>query len=509
LDEIPIRFGHDADQLFRLGIAGAGSGPEFFARFDEAALFHQVARHLEIGGGGARKDCGQGERKPQDRPMRRALHIALLCLAGPVFAEPLLPYPERLDPADFLPFDADQARIGQLLFYDKILSGNRNISCGTCHHHDFAGSDGLSLGIGEGGVGVGPERTAGTGDSAIRKRVPRNAPALWNLGHRDVRVMFHDGRLEIGDEYENGFNSPAQEWLPGGLNSLLAAQALFPMTAEFEMAGNTGENEVIGAVIDRIDQGWPILAKRVRTIPEYGEMFVAAFDHVEAPEDVTITEIANAIAAFIGTEWQSHDAPFDRWLAGDETALSPAQVRGKDLFFGRAGCANCHAGPLFTDQEFRALALPQFGPGRTRQWDPYVRDVGRVAESNRIEDMYRFKTPSLRNVTVTGPYGHNGAYPTLEGMIRHHSDPLVALDRWDRELAALPEAPWLAAIDFVVESDRIERARHRAKRDLAGIALSDADIADLIAFLHALEDPSPFDRPLGRPETVPSGLPVD
>ncbi|MEO0905219.1 MAG: cytochrome c peroxidase, partial [Pseudomonadota bacterium] len=70
---------------------------------------------------------------------------------------------QGIGPDDYIPTDPDQARIGQLLFYDKILSGNKNISCGTCHHHDHAGGDGLSLGIGEGGVGVGPERTAGTG----------------------------------------------------------------------------------------------------------------------------------------------------------------------------------------------------------------------------------------------------------------------------------------------------------------------------------------------------------
>ena len=169
---------------------------------------------------------------------------------------------------DYIPVDPDQARIGQLLFYDKILSGNRNISCGTCHHHDHAGADGLSLGLGEGGVGVGPERSPGTGADRIRKRIPRNAPSLWNLGHNSVEVLFHDGRLTASDIYGNGFDSPAEEWLPQGLDNLLAAQALFPMAAQFEMAGNLGENDVIGAVNNRIDRGWPIIAKRVRTIPE-------------------------------------------------------------------------------------------------------------------------------------------------------------------------------------------------------------------------------------------------
>ncbi|MDJ0992075.1 MAG: cytochrome c peroxidase [Dinoroseobacter sp.] len=440
--------------------------------------------------------------------MKRALHLlAFLCFSAPVGATGL---PAKLGPADFHTFDEKQAEIGQLLFYDKILSGNRNISCGTCHHHDHHGTDGLSLGIGEGGEGVGPKRTAGTGKDRIRKRIPRNAPALWNLGHKDIRVLFHDGRLEVSDLYGNGFNSPAQEWLPAGFDHILAAQAVLPLVAQFEMAGNPKENEIAGAVHDRIDAAWPILAKRVRTIPEYGEKFVEAFDHINQPDQVTIVEIANALAAFIGREWQSYDAPFDAWLSGDADALSPDQDRGRQLFFGEAGCAACHSGPLFSDQGFHALALPAFGPGRTRQWDPMPRDVGRVGESNRLEDSYRFRTPSLRNVALTAPYGHNGAYPTLETMVRHHVDPDAARAAWKPALAALPEVPWLEEIDFVIQTDRLEMARQAATRDIRIGLLDEDKISDLVAFLHALTGKTADGpRPLGRPEAVPSELPVD
>lgn len=389
------------------------------------------------------------------------------------------------------------------------MSGNRNISCGTCHHHDHAGSDGLSLGIGEGGVGVGPERTAGTGESRILKRVPRNAPALWNLGHRDIRVLFHDGRLETSDLFGNGFNSPAEEWLPDGLDGILSAQALFPLTAQFEMAGNLRENEIVGAVHDRIDMAWPILAKRVRVIPEYGEMFVAAFDHIDAPEQVTIVEIGNALGAFMASEWRNFDSPFDAYLDGNDTALTPAQHRGMTLFYGSANCASCHSGSLLSDQSFHALGLPAFGPGRTRIHDPYARDRGRIAESNRLEDAYRFRTPPLRNVALTAPYGHNGAYPTLEGILRHHLDPQGMAASWTTDMAKLPEAPWLAATDFVIRADRMEMARRAAALDIAPQPLSDSDIADLVAFLHALTGETAETRPLGRPERVPSGLPVD
>ena len=278
--------------------------------------------------------------------------------------------PGPLREADFHRFDPQKARIGQLLFYDKLLSGNQNISCGTCHHHDHAGTDALSLGIGEGGEGVGPDRTPGHGDSRIIKRIPRNAPALWNLGHKSLHTVFHDGRLFVSDKFGNGFKSPAAGWLPDGLETIIAAQALFPMTARFEMAGDPHENAVGRAAQQRIDWVWPILARRVQTNPGYATMFVGAFDHIDRSDQISIVDIANALAAFIGSEWQNFDSPFDAYLAGDAQALSEPAMRGMDLFYGEANCAACHSGPLLTDQAFHALALPAFGPGRTRRFDP-------------------------------------------------------------------------------------------------------------------------------------------
>ena len=407
--------------------------------------------------------------------------------------------PRPLTAEDFIEFDPVQAAVGQHLFYDTILSGNRNISCAHCHHPDFGTGDGLSLGIGEGGKGLGPERTPGGGDSRVVKRIPRNAQPLWNLGARDLHTLFHDGRLSVSDIYGNGFNSPAQEWLPEGLNSLLAAQALFPLVAQFEMAGNPGENEVIGAVHDRIDAAWPILAKRVRTEPRYAEMFPRAFEHIDTPDEVTIVEIANALAAFMAIEWLSIDSPFDQYLAGDKEALTAAQYRGMDLFYGEADCASCHSGPLMTDQKFHALGLPAFGPGRTRQWDPYARDVGRMSESNRLEDAYAFRTPMLRNVALTAPYGHNGAYPTLEAMVRHHLDPLAARANWRPGDARLPPVPWLEEADFILSQDRIEQQRQIRAIQISPRQLTDREVRDLVAFLEALTGESVHAPPFGVP----------
>ncbi|NDR57012.1 methylamine utilization protein MauG [Pseudoruegeria sp. M32A2M] len=417
--------------------------------------------------------------------------------------------PRQLQASDFPVFPDAQVKLGQLLFFDPILSGNRNISCATCHSPEHGTTDGLPLGIGEGGHGVGPKRSAGTGDDRIKKRIPRNAPALWNLGAKDIHTMFHDGRVHVADIYENGFNTPAQEWLPDGLDSVLAVQALFPMTSEFEMAGNPKENQVAGAVYDRIDNVWPILAKRVRVIPEYAQMFVAAYDDVESPLDINIVHIGNALAAFQATEFQSFDSPFDAYLAGEGNALSAVQKAGMDLFYGKAGCSACHSGPLFTDQEFHAITLPHFGPGRTRMWDPIVRDVGHMGVSDRLEDAYRFRTPSLRNVALTAPYGHNGAYATLEGIVRHHLDPAAGFAAWTPEKVTLPEVPWLASVDFVTLQDKQERARQAAAGDLEPVGLNDEEVAQIVAFLQALTGTDSIKGRLGRPHGVPSGLEVD
>ncbi|MBT6191483.1 MAG: methylamine utilization protein MauG [Tateyamaria sp.] len=417
--------------------------------------------------------------------------------------------PRPLTANDFIAVDPAQAKLGQLLFYDRILSGNRNIACSTCHHPSLGTSDGLSLGIGEGGTGLGPDRTAGTGDNRIRKRIPRNATALWNLGARNLHTMFHDGRLSAAETFENSFNSPAEEWLPEGLDNLLAAQAIFPLIAQFEMAGNPKENEVVGAVHKRVDYAWPIITKRVRHIPAYAERFMRAYPHITRAEGIKIADIANALSAFIIFEWTSFDSPFDAYLAGDQSALSAQQIRGMDVFYGSGGCANCHSGPLMSEQDFHAIGVPPFGPGRTRRFDPMVRDVGHMGESDDLADAYAFRTPMLRNVALTAPYGHNGAFPTLQGIVRHHLNPLKSFDSWKREMAALPTAPWLEDIDFMIWQDSREIARQRAAITLKPRAMAEEDQAAVLAFLNALTGQASVIGRLGIPMQVPSGLPVD
>jgi cytochrome c peroxidase len=132
-----------------------------------------------------------------------------------------------------------------------------------------------------------------------------------------------------------------------------------------------------------------------------------------------------------------------------------------------------------------------------------------MAETDLLEDAYKFRTPSLRNVALTAPYGHNGAYPTLADMIRHHADPVSSAANWTPDMANLPDVPWLSKADFAIRQDRAEMTRQARSHDLQPIKLTTPEIDDLIAFLHALTGTTAQTRPLGRPDSVPSGLPVD
>ena len=421
--------------------------------------------------------------------------------------------PEPLRDADYRPTDPVLADLGRLLFYDPVLSGNRNISCGTCHNHDHASADGLSLPVGEGGRGLGPHRDMGEGAAAAVRRVPRHSPVLFNLGHRSVETLFHDGRLAVDASEPSGFEHPLLEGrthdLPGGLDGIVAAQAMFPVTSETEMRGHADENEVALDGARAAPRVWERIADRLRAIPEYAELFAHAFADIKNADDITYAHAANAIADFIETEWRSVDAPFDRWLAGDEGALTAQQERGAALFYGEAGCASCHAGPLLTDGAHHAMAMPQIGPGRTRPFADGAFDRGRVNVTNRREDAYRFRTPTLRNIAHTAPYGHAGAYSKLESVVRHMLDPRAGLEGYDPGEAILARHDALAATDFLAHEDPRERARILQAVETEPVDLPPGAVDDLVAFLHALSDPVALKGRRGKPRTVPSGLPVD
>ncbi len=453
---------------------------------------------------------------------------------------PALPAP--LTDADFLHDGAPpepMVALGRALFFDPILSGNRNISCGTCHDPARGSGDDVALSIGEGGAGFGPDRRTRDG---VTDRIPRNAQPLWNIGAREYTAMFHDGRLEPDPRgtFPSGFWSPAREDLPEGLDSLLAAQAMFPVTSHGEMAGQKGENPVATAVAeDRLQDAWDLLAARLAAIPAYAGMFRTAFPDASATP-VTFVNAAKALAAFQTVAFRSDQSPFDRLLDGDRNALDRDAKRGMELFYGEAGCATCHAGPLLTDHGFHAIAMPQIGPGKGHGEDSgywraagfmtRLEDEGRYRVTFDAEDLFAFRTPSLRNVAQTGPWGHDGAFDDLSEVVRHHLDPVASLESYDAATASLPPLDHViegtgrdsalifrplnpardAAFDlrdiWVQRSESL-RGRIAEANDLAPQVRTEAEVAAIVAFLQSLTDPTAVDRSDLIPAAVPSGLP--
>lgn len=418
------------------------------------------------------------------------------------------PMPQPVIEADYFPVNKVEAKLGQLLFWDPILSGNRNISCSTCHHPRFGTSDGVSLSLGEGGVGLGPARHANPANMPER-RVPRHSQTLFNLGAREFTVLFHDGRVEADPARKGGIRTPLEDDMAVGFTSILSAQTMFPVLSADEMAGHYGENDVSRAIrqgrLTGDDGAWDIIADRVAAIPAYQVRFEAVYPEIAAGRPIAFVDIANAIAAFIALEWRSDDSAFDAFLRSEEE-LTVQAAQGLELFYGKGGCDTCHAGPFQTDHAFHPMGQPQFGPGKAARFETHARDEGRMRVTGRMEDAYAFRTPSLRNVAVTAPYGHTGAFRDLQAFLRHHADPVNA-GEFDRNQPVLPDLA--GADDWRVLDDPIESMSIRNAAHHPGVSLSGSDFIALEAFLHSLTDPEALVGRLGIPETVPSGLPVE
>jgi cytochrome c peroxidase len=271
--------------------------------------------------------------------MRRFL--ALLLIGAPAFAGPL----PQAD-AVFAEPDMDQVRLGWQLFYDPILSGNRTVACATCHHPRFATGDGLSLGLGDGGIGIGPARRADP-DNPPEQLIPRNAPALFNLGASEFDTMFHDGRLEADPSQPGGIRTPLGQEMVAGFSGVLSAQSMFPVLSPDEMAGHYNENEISRAVrMGRLTGeggAWDLLSARIEAIPAYRAGFDAV---IGAGQPIGFTDISDAIAAFIAYEWRADDSPFDRFLRGGPALPEPA-ARGMDAVLWKRAlrCLPCGAVP--------------------------------------------------------------------------------------------------------------------------------------------------------------------
>ena len=237
-----------------------------------------------------------------------------------------------------------QVQLGKVLYFDKRLSKHKTVSCATCHNPDIGFGDGMALGRG-----------------VMGNKVGRNAPHIYNLAWNSI--FFWDGRAASLEE-----------------------QALGPIEAEGEM------NMPLGEVVNRL-----------KAVPAYHKMFNEAYGE----NSITKENIGNAIASFERTIISKNSA-FDKYLAGDEHAMSEEAVRGMQLFVGKANCIACHSGPNFTDQSFHDLGMKSADLGRKKIVD--------------VDVMHKaFKTPGLRNVILTAPYMHDGSLGSLEDVVKFYN----------------------------------------------------------------------------------------
>jgi len=277
----------------------------------------------------------------------------------------------------------EKVALGDKLFNDKRLSSNDAVACATCH---------------EPAKGFVDQKPLPEGVAAPKERPQRNSPTVVNAMFN--ATQFWDGRAPTLEE-----------------------QAKLPILNPIEM-GQKSADDVVA---------------RVRRIPEYAQAFPKVFGR-----EVTYDDIAAAIAAFERTEYAG-DAPFDRYLAGDEKAIDPAAKRGWLLFNGRGRCSNCHAfstvSPLFSDQKFHNIGiaahktdfidLARKAAGMVRGGDlkqidelaiqTHFSELGRFLVTKQANDIGAFKTPGLRNVAATAPYMHDGSLATLWDVMDHYN----------------------------------------------------------------------------------------
>jgi cytochrome c peroxidase len=328
---------------------------------------------------------------------------------------------EIVQPADN-PTTPEKVELGKLLFFDPILSDDNTLSCAHCHHPHLGFSDGQPRSRGRGGKGAGRERTGGI-------ELTRGAPSLWNTvySHR----QFWDGRAAHLEE-----------------------QARMVITTPEEVNADPAE-----------------LVRELKAIPEYRALFDKAFGGKDG-EAITFKNITYAIAAFQRT-LVSFDSRFDRYAAGDGSALSPQEKRGLKLFLSpKTRCNECHGIPVFADRNFKVIGVPDPKDGPADVAKPEA-ERGRGGGPNGA-----FKIPTLRNIALTAPYMHNGVFETLEEVLDFYAG------GGGRGLG----------LDVPLQDDKIRK-----------FSLTPQEKADLIAFLLALTDESAAPE---IPARVPSGLPI-
>jgi len=247
------------------------------------------------------------------------------------------------------PYTPQKAELGWLLFFDKRLSCDNSVACASCHDPRHAFGDGATVSTGVRGQKGG-----------------RSAPTVIN---RAFSVeQFWDGRAPTLEEQAKG-----------------------PIANPIEM-----------------DHTHEACIKSLRAVPGYRQRFKEVF----GTEDFTIEHVAKAIATFERMVLSGNSA-YDRFKAGDKSALTPGQQQGMEIFFSnKARCDSCHEGINLTNGKFANIGIGMAKPNP---------DLGRFAITKREEDRGAFKTPTLRDIARTGPYMHDGSLKTLEEVVEHYS----------------------------------------------------------------------------------------
>ncbi|HFA51040.1 MAG TPA: c-type cytochrome [Bacteroidetes bacterium] len=364
---------------------------------------------------------------------------------------PDIPYPPDN------PFMQERVDLGQLIFYDPILGGEKNSSCAACHHPEFAFADGRQFGAGTSGVGLGPDRMLSVSNitGLPIDEEPRNSPTVFNTAFNldangnltHLGFQFLDGRVEG-----------------------LEVQATKPIGSRVEMRGDAYEEE---AALDTV-------IARLRAIPEYVQLFETAFPD-ETPGQGIINEdtYGRAIAAF-ERELVTRNSPYDRFVNGEKDALSDAQINGLKLFFGKAKCSSCHNGPMFNDYKFTINGVPQEGGGKAVIPGD---DTGREEHTGDPADRYAFRNLTLRNIELTAPYMHDGVFKTLKEVVQFYNN------------GCQPRHPQIS--DSMMDPALT-----------TPLNLTDGEIDDLVAFIKALTDNGSLlpQKLMSVPDRVPSGL---
>jgi len=266
-------------------------------------------------------------------------------------------------------FTTEKEELGRMLFWDPILSGDKDIACASCHHPDFAYADGVARSLGVDGIGLGPDRREGT-------LIDRNSPTVINTAFNGIN--------------QGGNYSPEEAPMFWDLReSSLETQSIQPILSAEEMRGeNYTENEIVNEVISRL-----------QSIPGYVEQFELAFNSIEITEE----KISQAIATFERTII-ANNSRFDQYMRGDTDALTNQEVRGLQSFI-EVGCADCHDGPMLSDFELHTLGVPN-----------------NIIDDRGANGQYDFRTPTLRNIELTAPYMHNGIFDSLEEVVDFYVD---------------------------------------------------------------------------------------